>query len=360
VVGLLAVSAEGYAGLRTDQLDGGARLYFQIPTLRLSFGGDYNIRDDHLGLVLGLTMPVRRGGVLQGGSLLRFELGAAPLSAFRATVVVPVRQPFAGHTRPRKDHVDVARYDRPAALGPTDLPGVEEPLANVRVAVRRLEHLVVPYLDRPGADPRVALAPLISQLRAPLDLPGLSGPGLAVDGVVRAYHAELTRAFSIAASGRSLPYGSSTPAGDSATAAAREILRDHFLYPYDRLLGQWKSENTLDAFATRARGNFARAIVSMQELAPERAAAVFYVFEQLLMAVETLERDQLRRWGDNRVVWLPLQLGLRPEEHDTQAELDAIVEAVVGVRFTDGNRIWYIVNQQFQAEVIRSIEKAEE
>ena len=360
VVGLLALSAEGYAGFRTDEFEGGARLYFQIPILRLSFGGDYNIRDDRLGLMLGFTMPVRRGGVLQGGSLLRFELGAAPLSAFRTSVVLPVRQPFAGHTRPRKDHVDVARHGRPPAPGPTDVPGVEEPLANVRVAVRRLEHLVVPYLDRPGADPRAALVPLISELRAPLHLPGLSGPGLSVNGLVRLYHAELARAFSIAASGRPLPYGSSTPAGDSATAVARAILRDHFLYPYDRLLGQWKSENTLDAFATRARGNFARSIVSLQGLAPDREAALFHVFEQLLTAVETLERDEFRRWGDNRVVWLPLQLGLRPEDHDTQTELDAIVEAVVGVRFTDGNRIWYVVNQQFQAEVIRSIEQAEE
>jgi hypothetical protein len=360
VVGLLALSAEGYAGFRTDRVDGGARLYFQIPILRLSFGGDYNIRDDRLGLMLGVTMPVRRGGVLQAGSLLRFELGAAPLTAFRTTVVLPVRQPHAGRTRSRKVRVEVEGYEQQGVPRPLPDPGVEQPLARVRVAVRRLEHLVVPYIDRPGADPRAALGPLIAELRAPLDLPGLSGPGLGVEGVVRAYHAELTRAFSIAASGRPPPVGSFTPEGERVTAVAREILREHFLYPYDRLLGQWKSPTTVEAFATRARGNFARSIVSRMGLAPEREPAVFYVFEQLLAAVESLERDEFRRWGDNRVVWLPLQLGLRPEDHDTQAELDAIVERVVGVRFTDGNRVWYVVNQQFQAEVIRSIEQAEE
>ncbi len=359
-VGVLAASAEAYGGLRSSEPDGGVRVLLQIPLLRLSVGGDYNIRDARLGFALGVTLPVRRGGVFQGGSLLRLEWGAAPLSALRTSVVIPLGQPTAGQTRPKRDRVDVALRDARPTPPPTEARGIDAALASVRVAAERLQHLVVPYLDRPGTDPRTALAPLIAELRAPAPLAGVTGPGLAVDGVVRAYHAELIRAFSIAASGQALPPGATTEPGALAAEVARKILRDHLLYPYDRLLGQWKSKTTLAAFAAHARGNFARNVVSLTSLPPEREAALLYVFEQLLETVQSLEREELRRWGDNRVVWLPLQLGLRPEDHDTQAELDAIVEAVVGARFTDGNRVWYIVNQQFQAEVIRSIRQAEE
>jgi hypothetical protein len=149
-----------------------------------------------------------------------------------------------------------------------------------------------------------------------------------------------------------------TAEGELATEQARRILRDHVLYPYDRLLGQWKTRNSLAGLAAYARGNFAREIISTTQLAPERENALLYVFDQLLETLLDVEREQRRHWGDSRLVWLPLQLGLRPDEHDTQAELDAIVEAVVGVRFTNGNRVWYIINEEFQAEVIRSIAQA--
>jgi len=360
VVGLLAASAEAYGGLRSTQPDGGLRALVQVPVLRLTFGTDYNIRDDRLGFMVGVTMALRRGGVFGGGSLLRAEWSSAPLGAARATVLIPVRQPWAGHTRPRADRVDVPLHGSHALPPPVEAQGLEEALANVRAAAERMQHLIVPYLDRPGADPRAALAPLLAELRAPPPLAGVTGPGPQVDAVVRAYHAALVRAFSIAASGRWLAPESTTPEGTAAAARARESLLDHVLYPYDHLLGQWKTRTTLAGLTTYARGNFARDVVSLTTLSPDRETALLYVFERVLGTVEGLERTELARWGDSRTIWLPLQLGLRPEDHDTQAELDAIVEAVTGVRFTDGNRVWYVINEQFQTEVIRSIREAED
>ena len=219
---------------------------------------------------------------------------------------------------------------------------------------------MVPYLDGRGPDPRAALEPLIAEIRAPDPLPGIAGPGLRVEGVVRTYHAELVRAFSIAASGRALPPGGMTPLGVVAADLARATLREHLLYPYDRLLGRWKGGKTLAALAAYTKGGFARNVVSLTGLPPGGDTALLYVFDQLLAAVQDIAREELDRWGDSRLVWLPLQLGLRPEDHDTQGELDAVVEGVAGARFTDGNRAWYLVNQQFQSEVIRSIQQAED
>jgi hypothetical protein len=361
-VGLLAASVEAYGGLRSTEPDGGARVLLQLPPLRLSLGGDYNVRDNRIGFVVGLTFPVRRGGVFRGGTLARTEWTGGPLSAVRASVLVPVGQATAGRTRPLTYRVDIA----PRATGavtpprPLNVPGLDAALENVRIAVRRLFHLVVPYLDAPGRDARTALAPLLVELRSASSLPGVDGPGLQVDRVVRTYHAELDRAFSIAASGRSLSLGETTPDGVVAADSARASLRQHLLYPYDRLLGQWKGATTLAALAAYARGSFARSVVSHTELTAGRENTLLWVFEQLLTTVEGAAREELSRWGDTRVVWLPLQLGLRPEDHDTQSELDAVVEDVVGARFTDGNRVWYLINQQFQTEVVRSIEQAED
>ena len=63
---------------------------------------------------------------------------------------------------------------------------------------------------------------------------------------------------------------------------------------------------------------------------------------------------------DSRLVWLPLQFALRPEDHDTQEELDELVERAVGRSFTNGNRVWYIINAQFQSAVVKSIRDAQD
>jgi len=360
VQGLLGLTAEGYAGLRSTQVDGGLRFLLQFPLVRLSFGGDYNLRDNRLGFLLGLTLPIRRGGLLTSGSVLRAEWSASPLAALRVTALLPLGQPAAGRTRPRGDRVDIPSPAARPIPAPAAAADLEAALATVRPAVRRMGRLVVPALDRPGADPRAALAPLIAELRdtSPVAAPG--GAGLGVEALVRRYHRELARAWSVAASGTPLPEAASTAEGDTLAAWARRELRDYVLYPYDHLLGQWKTTNTLAGLAAHARGNFARDVVSLTALPPDRETAVLYVFDQLLAAIIDLERRQRDDWKDSRDVWLPLQLGLRPEDHDTQAELDSVVEAVSGVRFSNGNRVWYIVNEQFQAEVIRSIQQAED
>ena len=360
VEGLLAASGEMYGGIRSARFDGGVRALLQVPTLRLTFGADYNARDNRFAALVGVTVALRRGGILRGGSVLRAEWSSPPLDALRASVVIPVLEPAAGKTRPRKDRVDVPARGSHPIPPPRDAPGLEQALMAVRITAERMQSLIVPYLDRRGADPRAALAPLLADLRSPPLIEGVHGPGLRVDGVVAAYHSALARAFSIAASAAPLAPGGTTPDGETAAARARISLLEHVLYPYDHLLGQWKTRTSLSGFETHARGSFARDVVSMSSLAPEREAAVLYVFEQLLETIQGLERKELRLWGDTRTIWLPLQLGLRPEDHDTQEELDAILEAVTGVRFTDGNRVWYVINDQFQSEVIRSIQRAED
>src|SRR4029453_6899691 len=62
----------------------------------------------------------------------------------------------------------------------------------------------------------------------------------------------------------------------------------------------------------------------------------------------------------SRVVFFPLSLVLRAEEHDTQAEIDALVARAQGTAFTRGNRVRYLSGQQFQLELLRMIHETED
>ena len=58
--------------------------------------------------------------------------------------------------------------------------------------------------------------------------------------------------------------------------------------------------------------------------------------------------------------WLPIRLAKRPEELETQAQLDALIERAVRQEFTRGNEHHYIVNEKFQWELLRHIRAAED
>jgi len=359
VTGLLGWSAEAFGGFSAGEGDGGIRLLLESATLRLSGGAEYDIRDSRIYPVIAVTAPVRRAGIFRGGTLVRLEWLPGAGSQVRATVLAPVGQPAAGRTRPRTDRVTLAERRSTLITRPPDAQELDRALANVAVGMRRTHELIVPYLDAPGPDPEKTLAPLVSQLLTQPNLPGYHSDGsLNTEGVVRIYHAELARAFSIAATGKPIPVGETTPLGDSLTSRARTVLLDHVLFPFNRLLGQKKSDGTLRALSAYARGNFTRELHSAFLLTPDREEAVLYVFQFVLETMEAERVKALREWRDSRVLWLPLQYALLPEDHDTQAELDQLVERAVGRQFTDGNSVVYVINEQFQREVSRSIHDA--
>jgi len=355
VVGLAALSIEGYLGLRQSQLDGGVRALLVNTPLRLTIGADYNALDNRVYPLFGFTMPVRRGGVFGGGSVLRAEWSPGDGSAFRVSALVPAFWSAAGRTRPRRDKVSIKPRGTGEIPPPASGPPLDESLTRIAVLASRIQELVVPYIDVSGADPVKAMAPVVAQLRSLADS-ATPGTGLGVEPTVRAYHAELVRAFSMAAAGRAMAPGETTPDGQALAARARDALLDGVLFPYDRLLGQRKTGETLRGLSAHARGRFAgRLVLEFPDLTPERQAAALYVFGELVTTMDQVRADAEAQWHDSRLVWLPLQFGLLPEDHDTQAELDRILERAVAQPFTDGNRVLYLVNEQFQAEVTRSI-----
>ena len=156
----------------------------------------------------------------------------------------------------------------------------------------------------------------LTQLRSHLAL-------RSAEDEVRFYHRAVERAFAIAAG--------SDAAGAELAAKARELLLSEILIPYDRLLGRKKHNDTIEDLAVAAQGRFgawlATGGVVPEESGIERSK---FVFQALTRLLETVRRRNSEEWDDARLAWLPLQFGLLPEQHDEQAELDALVERVTG------------------------------
>jgi hypothetical protein len=351
VTELVGWDLEAYGGTRDLHADYGARVFLLSHIVGVGAGVEYSVREGRGSPLAMIVVPGRRGGILGSGSDFRLEWLPRRRQSVNFGVTFPVGQPNRGKTRPIRDYVAL-RAERPRALTyrPTDSTLLDA-LERVREHAMWINQLTVPALGGLSADPGRAAAEAVAPLKSHL-------AHHSVEEEIRAYHRELVRAFSIAISGRPAADGGSTPRGITAAASARAILLDRVLFPYNRLIGQPKKEDTTREFALHARGVFARWLAMSSTVSPERDEACLYVFQRLLDIVESLRAANHRTWHDSRVVWLPLQLALLPEDYDEQTELDSIISRAVGHYVTHGNRIWYVLNDRFQLELVKSIANA--
>lgn len=343
VTKLVEFGFEAYAGARDHKADIGTRALLQIPYLSGGVGGDYNIRTGRLDLLVTLHTPVRRGGFLTRGTLLRLDWLPTLGNSFVVGVSAPLGDPLAGRNRPVRDYVVVAApFHAPARHEPVTAT-LRAELDSLAVSAGWIRKLVVPFLDQDGRDYGVALARTgryVADLRARLTVH-------SAEAEVLFFHAQMEHAFTVAAS--------SAAAGRALARTSRHILLAEVLIPYDALLGRKKRNDTLKALGIAARGRFSRWVTTSGLVPEERTEDVLFVFERLTDILEAQRSEAAKEWDDPRLVWLPLQYGLLPEEHDEQRELDALLERVTGVQFAEQNKLTYVSNLQFHWELLRMI-----
>jgi hypothetical protein len=348
VVGLVAAGLDGFLGMRETRVDGGVRAMVHMPYFGLGGGAEYNFLDNHVNFVVSATTPVRRGGIVRPGGMLRINWYPTESHGFTVGVSVPLGDPFMGRTRPRHDYVVVARdFAAPVPYHVSD-PALEDAIDSLAASAEWIRLATVPFLDQDGRDTRTAEARAgasLAELRAHLARRGS-------EAEVRHFHAELVRAFSIATREDAL--------ARSLADSARRIVLTEVILPYNRLLGQKKRSDELVDLGTAARGRFSRAVVAAG--LPDEATAdrALYVFQRMTEILEGLRVRAAREWDDPRLVWLPLQLALLPEQHDSQAELDSLLERATSVQFSDSNAVQYLVNLDFHRELLRTIHETED
>ncbi|HEX9166910.1 MAG TPA: hypothetical protein VF862_13435, partial [Gemmatimonadales bacterium] len=304
--------------------------------------------DQKVQWLVNLRTPVRRGGLLWPGSLLRIDWYPTESHGFAIGITTPIGDPLAGRGRPIRIGVVATGGFTPAPPPPSPGAEVTRLLDSAAASARAIRQLVVPFLDHDGHDWATADARFgrqASALRARVAARG------ELDEV-RFFHQQITDAFSVAAG--------SPAAGSAVARQARAIVLEHTLLPYDALLGRSKKPATLHELGVVASGHFGKWLATTDLVAADRGEAVRHVLRRYIRIIDETGHAAAKEWDDPRLDWVPLQLALLPEEHDEQAELDALVERAAGVRFTEGNRVRYLANLHFHDELLQSIRKAED
>ena len=157
IIGLVELGMEAYVGAHGRKADGGVRAIVQIPYASAGVGADYNLAAGRLDFLVTSHTPIRRGGLITRGSLLRFDWYPLRSHSFTLGVSVPLGDRLAGRNRPIRDYV-VVSGDLASPTPHRADPALAAALDSLRVSAEWIRRLVAPFLDQDGRDATVALA----------------------------------------------------------------------------------------------------------------------------------------------------------------------------------------------------------
>ena len=352
LIGLFGVAAEGYGGVVGGSFDGGGRLFATIRAFQVQAGMDFRSSDVWPPVVtVVLEDPVNRGGLFHRGGNLRFEWTPAA-ERVALGISIPVFDRWAGRGRPRDTHAPVPPRPGPLQAPPPDA-SVRRQLGQLRESAAWIDLLTTPFVESALLTDREWMAELQKHLAYMNRMDEEFPRGHTFPEEVSAYHRRLEALFA---------YALGVEPGDSRagelTRRARQILLQEVVLPANHDFGRLRREPLFDALRRRAARRFADS-VALPPLVPEPSRdAVLAAYEGWLGVIGEVVRGARKRWDDSRLIWIPFQFALRPEEHDTQAEVDALLEQLVGEPFQAGNDFTYLINEAFSPELVRTIHAA--
>ena len=358
-LGLGGVQGEVYNQSFNAKYSAGVRARWVSHLTGVGVGADYSVNKGRVRPIFTYVHPVWRGGLFGDGSMLRLDVVTGDNYFFTFGVEKPIlRRIPMGTTRPNADKVRLpsARL-RPAMPLPAS-PAIRAALATARDAAGNMQRLCVPWVDHKGSGNAASDAAVVARLHELRQLTSVNGARRNINDETRRFHDAVDLAFATAVSSDNATAAPHVDAGRMLGNHARATLLAEVLFPYNRLLGQAKEKDSTHGYDVLARGAFLRWLHVDSRLPAGSHAAVLAVFDAMLEMVEDSRSAANREWNSSRFVWLPLQFGLRAEQHDTQAELDAIVEQAIAGRFTEGNSVSYVINNEFQSQLSRTVRAA--
>lgn len=361
ISGVFGLTGESYVKAAGGKADGGLRLLGTINILHLHAGIDYSFNKDKVYFMLSLLIPGKRGGPLGTGGRVRIDWLPKAGPTFRLGLEIPIGQKYMGKTRPRLDHVRLPKAPEPEEVIYKPTPELGESLEKIRLSADWINRFTTPFFDQERKTDEEHLELFREKLeefkkhiqQTNEDFPN----GRTYEAEVDFYHQELERAFKLA-SGYEHASREDSP-GVQIIKRARKILLDEVILPYNRLLGEWKKSDSLLGLGSKAYLIFSKWVDENPDVFPKYQPAVKHVFRQLIEYMEENRQGSRKYWEDTRLVWIPLHYALKFEDHDTQEELDAILEKAVEETFTTGNDVYYVVGGQFQSELYRMILETE-
>ena len=145
VVGIAALRAEGYVGMRNQHLDGGGRALFEIPSFHVGVGVDYNVTDSVWDMLLELDLPIKRGGVFGRGTTICLRWLPSRDQTFGIGVNLPLWGSNIGATRPKKDHVRLQSQEPARIATDSTTVDLDTTLAELAERARWVSELSQPF-----------------------------------------------------------------------------------------------------------------------------------------------------------------------------------------------------------------------
>jgi hypothetical protein len=343
-VGAFGVAGEAYYRYVGEENDGGFRLTGIIPFIGIGLGTDYSFEAEDWDFMMSFQFPWRRGGPLGLGDALRIDYFPTRNHSFALGLSIPIFQPWVGKTRPKRDSVELVRRPRLYDSGYKPSAELRNTLDVLRETSGAVNRFTTPFLDIEGDKDEAHVDAFMERLetaKARINATDERFPdGHTFAAVIDVYHRELEKAFVLAA-------GVDEERGRKVACQARRILRDEVVFPYNRLLGERKKRDSLLGLGMRAEEVFGAWLFTSSGVPPARHPAILYVFDELIKMWDANRYAEKRKWGDSRLVWIPLHYVIRPDEADSQTELNAIIEAAVQQEFSDANDVYYVINELF-------------
>jgi hypothetical protein len=360
VTGLLSTYWQGYAGQRGNEVDAGMKAFIESPMLFAAAGMDWNMTLGRADPVVGVTFPLRRGGWPLPGAEFRLEWVPSRGNSVGIEGIVPFRQPLAGRTRPRQWRMSLpgtpaAPAVSPAAWSVSEGEGMGEVASRMRrvVSIATFFWLINERSVQYDKNVRGWHARLTRFAAEYLPDDGRQAGEPRYHRETRAYHAALDRAFGFADGG--IDAADAESRGRRFADAARRAALVEAVLPYNRGVGQYREPNSLNGFLLRARAQFGAAIRLESTADVARQTRIMGVLDRWLVELEATRAYISELAPDARMNWIPLGVVLRPEEHQTQQQIDELVEAALGTEFERGNLAFTIDAPRFQWELQRSI-----
>src|SRR6185436_11186159 len=114
-----------------------------------------------------------------------------------------------------------------------------------------------------------------------------------------------------------------SPAADTVAVQARKTLFDHVIARSDRRFGWFRTADVLQQYIDPSIDLFAGWAAQSSLVPAGRRAGVVSTYVQLTEIVKASFAEEHDRWHDSRLIWIPFQLALRPQDHATQSQIDA-------------------------------------
>lgn len=354
--GFGSVTAEMAAGVANREFDTAIGAFLKVPWVRL--GGEYNFLDQKFIPAIVAELAVTRGGLFNHGD--EFRIDVRPWDK-QLMVGITFNSPFTKYrlTRPTKDYTTVPKGKIPKAqddpfvgLTVNDRDDLERALKEVKHALVWMDRMLTPHFKTGDefAESAKAYKEHVSQR------------GHTFTEEDERYHKSLTLAFSIA-------LGGEASTGIEAAVEAESIIYREIITPWNRLFGQNKDPHHPAGLIARATGEFDAYLLRNRRVDKDsqRVSAAREVFRSTCAAIQDVAIDNRNRWKQShliwlrqsRLVWLPLNYGLRPQQYDSQAEVDAIISNLTASDFTNANCIEYLLNEQFHIHLKQMIQSTQ-